>query len=188
MPQKRFLKTTVSIPDNGKLHKTFLGQLRQLRKLWLWPELKWFPGMAGGTLTDFIEDKCSRAYFSSSYFITSFFCFVFVFALELCCLQSNTVSLSILYSFFLFYFTGWDSSTMLNKSTECGHPCFVPSCKRDSIQSFTRKLVLVRCQNEDLFNSFLICWEHFFLSWMTVSHWHLLFLNWHHYIIIVLYC
>lgn len=84
--------------------------------------------------------------FLQSYFITSFLlCFGFVFVLKPCCLRL-TVSLSILYSFFLFYFTGWNLSTMLNKSSGCGHPCLVPSHKRDSIQSFTRNYVVFhRC-------------------------------------------
>lgn len=30
-PKKIYFLTTISLPDNGKLHKTFLGQPRQLR-------------------------------------------------------------------------------------------------------------------------------------------------------------
>lgn len=74
--KKIYFLTTVSLSDNGKLHKTFLGQIRQLRNfdfdhgwgnlLWRWLEAHRGSWSQLGTVIDFrcslnnTEDKCPR--------------------------------------------------------------------------------------------------------------------------------
>lgn len=74
--KKIYFLTTVSLSDNGKLHKTFLGQTRQLRNfdfdhgwgnlLWRWLEAHRGSWSQLGTVIDFrcslnnTEDKCPR--------------------------------------------------------------------------------------------------------------------------------